>query len=85
MTSLRFEVLAAQSEVIGQKSTALQKIRGVRNQKHPANFRPRGLQLVEPGVKISESMFYQMQTSRTKIGGVSLIRTTVIVRGPTPL
>ena len=76
--SLRFEVIAA------QKSAGLRKIRGVRNQRHPANFRPRGLQLVEPGVTISESMFYRGQTSRTKIGGVSLIRTTVIVRGPTP-
>ena len=39
-----FEVIAAQKEVISQKSIVLRKIRGVTDQCHSASFRPRGLE-----------------------------------------
>ena len=38
--SLRFEVIAAQSEVIGKNQSCYEKSRGVTNQRHSANFRP---------------------------------------------
>ena len=38
--SLRFEVIAAQSEVIGKNQSCYVKSRGVTNQRNSANFRP---------------------------------------------
>ena len=83
--SLRFEVTAAQSEVKGQKPEVLQKIRGVTDQSHSANFRPKGLKLNQHGLQVYEFRLIQFQTSRTKIGGVILIRNTEIASPPTPL
>ena len=50
--SLRFEVIAAQSEVIGQKPVVLQKIRGLTNKSHSANFGPIALRRIEHGVHV---------------------------------
>ena len=55
--SLRFEVTAAQSEVIGQKPEVLQKVRGVTDQSHSANFGPITLKLIEHVVPISHVLF----------------------------
>ena len=78
--SLRFEVTAAQSEVIGQKRVLLQKIRAVMDQSHCANFRPKGLKLNQHGLQVYESRLIQIQTSRTKIGGVTFFATTHLRR-----
>ena len=58
-------------------------LRGVQNQRHSTDFRPRGLQLIKPGVTILQSIFncIKLLTSQTKIGGVSLIWDTAICRG----
>ena len=50
MTRLRFEVTAAQSEVIGQKPVVLQKIRAVTDQSLSANFGPIALKQIEHGL-----------------------------------
>ena len=71
--SLCFEVIAAQSEVVGKNQLCYEKSRGVANQSHSANFGPIAWKQIEPGVPISESMFYSFQSDQTKIGGVTLI------------
>ena len=43
-----------------------EKSRGVANQSHSANFGPIAWKQIEPGVPISESMFYSFQNDRTK-------------------
>ena len=54
------------------------KIRGVKNQRHSANFRPIALKRIEPGVTTLKSMFYSFQRDGTKIDGVTLIFDTAI-------
>ena len=76
--SLRFKVRAAQSEVIGKNWSGYEKSRGAQNQKHFFIFRPRSLILNKPGLQVYESRLIQFPTSRTKIGGVSLILDTAI-------
>ena len=77
--SLRFEVTAAQSEVRGRKRVVLQKIRGVTKNYHFCIYGPIALKRIEHGVLVLEPMFYSFQSDRTKIGGVTLIRSTEIV------
>ena len=64
----------AQSEVRGRKRVVLQKIRGVTDQSHSANFRLKGLKSNQHGLQVYEFRFIQFQTSQTKIDQVTFIR-----------
>ena len=64
--------------VLGQKPEVLQKIRGVTDKSHTANFDQIAWKQIKPSVPISEPMFYSSQSDLTQIGGVTFIRNTVI-------
>ena len=74
--SLRFELTAAQIEVIGQKPVVLQKIRGVTKTSNLFFFSPIALKRIEHGVLVSEPMFYSFQSNRTKNKKVLIFRYT---------
>ena len=68
--------LAAQSEVLGQKSEVLQKIRAVTKK----NTCPIALKRIEHGLTILDSKFYSFQSDRMKNKKVLVFVTALFSR-----